>query len=170
MNIENSTFTKLYLYGIAFFCLCFIGTTRAEDFKLTVFRQYSSSTCTSGYLAVNGTIKCYTLERPWKDNMQNVSSIPAGTYAANLRYDHSDHWRVELVGVPGRTNVQIHIGNQPDQTLGCILVGQKLDLDLCSLEDSAKALRDIKNAFYGTDSPVATPDKKISVQIVDGGK
>lgn len=146
------------------------GLAKAEDFKLSVFRQFPGKKCTSGYLAVNGNIICYTLERPWADNQQNISSIPAGTYTAFLRYDHADHWRLELRNVPGRTNVQIHIGNQPDQTKGCILVGKKLGPDLCSLENSADALKAIKTAFYGTDSPNSTPNKNISVEIVDAGK
>jgi hypothetical protein len=145
-------------------------TVNAEDFKITVLRQYPGQKCTSGYLAVNGVITCYTLERPWSDNKQNISSIPAGKYSGSVRYDHADHWRIELNDVPGRSNIQIHIGNEPDQTKGCILVGMKLGDDLCSLENSAVALKAIKTAFYGSDSPVATPDKSISVEIVDAGR
>lgn len=142
----------------------------SEDFRLTVFRQYPGQRCTSGYLAINGTIICYTLERPWVDNLRNISSIPSGIYQATLRYDHTDHWRIELSGVPGgRTYVQIHIGNEPDETLGCILVGRRLDADLCSLRESRQAYDDIKNAFYGSANPVATPDKNISVEIIDEG-
>jgi hypothetical protein len=143
---------------------------KAEDFKLTVFRQYPGKKCTSGYLQVNDKITCYTLERPWADNQQNISSIPAGTYSAFLRYDHADHWRIELKDVPGRTNVQIHIGNQPDETKGCILVGKKLGSDLCSVENSADAYNEIKIAFYGNKSPNSTPSKSITVQIVDAGR
>jgi hypothetical protein len=140
-------------------------------FKLTILRQYPGHRCTSGYLAVNGTIIAYTLERPWADNAKNVSSIPAGTYPATLRYDHSDLWRIELQGVPGRSNIQIHVGNEPDQSMGCILVGSQLGGDLCSIVGgtSQPAYRALKNAFYGTDSPVATPDKTITVEVIDSG-
>jgi len=136
-----------------------------EDFKVTIYRQYPNNKCTSGYLAVNDKIICYTLERPWIDNLQNISSIPAGTYKGFLRYDKGDRWRIELEGVPDRTNVQIHIGNQPDETKGCILVGKKLGSDLCSLQESAAAYKLLKTAFYGSENPSSTPDKTITVTI-----
>ncbi len=143
----------------------------ADSFKVTIYREYPGNKCTSGYLAVNGQIIAYTLERPWADNNQNISSIPAGTYPATLRYDHADAWRIELQNVPGRTNVQIHIGNEPDQTKGCILVGLQLGSDLCSIVGgtSARAYAALKRAFYGTDNPVSTPDKSITVQVLDPG-
>jgi Family of unknown function (DUF5675) len=174
-------FTHLWLFFSTLTTLLIISTgcstsenprnslAASEDFKLTVYRQYPDKKCTSGYFAVNDTITSYSLERPWVDNLQNISSIPAGTYKGSLRYDHTDHWRIELVGVPGRTNVQIHIGNQPDQTKGCILIGKKLGSDLCSLEDSAAAYKALKKAFYGSDNPTSTPDKNISVKIVNAG-
>ena len=60
-----------------------------EDFKIAIFRQYPTAQSTSGYLAVNGNIICYKLEKPWKDNQKNISSIPAGIYNGILRYDHN---------------------------------------------------------------------------------
>lgn len=141
----------------------------SDIFDVTVYRQYISQECTSGYLAVNGTITCYTLERPWADNAENISSIPASIYNGFLRYDHDDHWRIELVDVPDRTNVQIHVGNEPDETKGCILVGESLGEDLCSLKGSVIAYGQLKAAFYGTDDPISTPDKTIVVTIEDAG-
>src|SRR5262245_31373854 len=127
----------------------------AEDFELTVARQYGSSKCTMGYLAANSKIICYTLEPPWKDNKNDVSSIPAGKYSGTLRYDHTDRWRIELQNVPKRTNVQIHIGNYPSNTLGCILVGKKATVDKCQVLDSATAYKELKKSFYGTDNPTS---------------
>jgi hypothetical protein len=138
--------------------------------KITIFRQYPGTGCTSGYLSVGGTIITYTLERPWVDNMKNVSSVPDGTYSAHLRYDHADHWRIELVGVPNRPNVQIHMGNEPDQTLGCVLVGDGLSASLCSLTGSASAYSKLKRAFYGTDAPSTFDPRDISVTFTGGTK
>jgi hypothetical protein len=139
----------------------------AEDFTLTIHREYSDNQCTSGYLAVNGQIQAYTLERPWQGNAPLISSIPAGTYNGTLRYDHSDQWRIELQGVPGRTSVQIHTGNTPDDTEGCILIGKELGPGLCTIKagTSAPAYAALKNAFYGTPNPVSTPNKTIIVKI-----
>jgi len=141
---------------------------QATDFKITIFRQYPSGQCTSGYLAVNDSIICHTLEKPWVDNQQNISSIPSGKYKGILRYDHSDHWRIELLNVPNRTYIQIHIGNTTDDISGCILVGDRLTSDLCSIVGgtSATAYQKLKNAFYGTSNPTSTPNKNISVEII----
>jgi len=49
--------------------------------------------------------------------------IPAGTYQAHTRSDGHLGWRIELEGVPGMKNIQIHRGNYPGDTTGCILVG-----------------------------------------------
>ncbi|MGR9179741.1 DUF5675 family protein (plasmid) [Rhizobium leguminosarum] len=136
------------------------------DFKLTIARKYSGSNCTSGYLAVNDKIIAYTLEKPWQGNAPLISSIPDGTYGAILRYDHADKWRIELTGVPGRTHVQIHTGNTPDDSEGCILVGLKLGDDMCSVLDSRAAYTALRTAFYGTPDPVATPDKNITVSVI----
>lgn len=138
---------------------------QAIDFKLTIARKHRDANCTSGYLAVNGKIIAYTLERPWLGNAPLISSIPEGSYGATLRYDHPDKWRIELTGVPKRTNVQIHTGNTPDNTEGCILVGLKLGPDLCSVLDSKKAYEALRTAFYGSPNPSSTPNKRITVIV-----
>jgi uncharacterized protein DUF5675 len=154
-----------------------LWTAHSPDFTVAIYRQYASEKCMSGYLAVSRDgakeqIICYTLERPWKDNQQNLSSVPAGTYDAHLRYDHQDHWRIELEGVPNRTNVQIHIGNEPDESKGCVLVGTSLTKDLCRISGgtSAQAYAKLKESFYGTAQPKSTPLLFISVSVSDAGK
>ncbi len=147
-------------------------STGPGDFRLTIYRQYPGRRCTSGYLAINGKLIVYTLERPWNDNQQNISSIPAGTYPAVLRYDHPDEWRIELQDIEARNNVQIHIGNEPDESKGCILVGSSLTSDLCSIASgtSTPAYLALKRAFYGSDHPTATPEKRITVVVTDAYK
>lgn len=137
-------------------------------FAITIERKYQGSDCTSGYLSINGTARMYALELPWHDNAPFISSIPAGVYQGTLRYDKPDHWRIQLVDVPNRPGIQIHIGNVPADSKGCVLVGMSLQSgSLCHVRDSASAYANLKNAFYGTSSPVATPDKAITVEFVD---
>jgi hypothetical protein len=119
-------------------------------------------------LAVDGDIICYTLELPSLNNINEISSIPQGNYSAFLRYDHNDHWRIELMNVPGnRTHIQIHIGNTVNDSHGCILVGDKITSDLCQIVGgtSATAYKKLKDAFYGSANPTSTPDKSITVEI-----
>jgi hypothetical protein len=134
-------------------------------FAIVLSRKYSSDKCTSGYLAVDGKIISYILELPWKDNVPLISAIPVGTYDGILRYDHPDKWRIELTNVPGRSNVQIHTGNTPDDSEGCILVGMEISNDLCSVSDSKKAYEALKNFFYGSTNPLLTPNKNIKIKV-----
>jgi len=69
-------------------------------------------------------LRLCTLELPFMDNINNVSSIPTGSYSAKVRTDGSKGWRLELI-VPGRSNIQIHSGNIPSDVRGCILVGTR---------------------------------------------
>lgn len=65
-----------------------------------------------------------TLELPWRDNAHDVSCIPVGQYLAHRRYSPKHGYDVfELQSVPGRGNVEIHIGNLPRDSEGCILLG-----------------------------------------------
>jgi hypothetical protein len=78
------------------------------------------------------TFSCKTLELPWKDNKQELSCIPTGTYTV-VRHI-SPRWGTcfWVKDVPGRTHILFHAGNYagsknpktgtPD-TLGCILPG-----------------------------------------------
>lgn len=118
---------------------------------------------------MNKKVIAYTLELPWRGNAPLVSSIPTGSYGGTLRYDHADRWRVQLTNVPNRSNIQIHIGNKVEDTHGCVLVGTGIAPDLCSLigGSSKAALDALRFAFYGTNQPVATPDKVIRVVVQD---
>lgn len=149
--------------------LAFPTALAAEDFKITILRQYKGTDCTSGYLLVGDKVKMHALELPWQNNAPFISSIPAGTYGGTLRYDHADHWRIEL-NVPNRPLVQIHVGNTPANTQGCILVGEELvDKNLCAIKGgtSKPAYEKLRTEFYGSANPVATPNKTISVTIKD---
>lgn len=137
-----------------------------NEFDVTIVRTSYNSGSITGELFVNGKFVAHTLELPWRNNESYVSSIPAGKYKAHLRYDKKDQWRVQLDGVPGgRTGVQIHIGNYPSQIEGCVLVGDEVYNDNNKVEKSASAYNRLKAEFYGSENPVSTPDKEITVTI-----
>jgi hypothetical protein len=69
-------------------------------------------------------VLCVTLEEPWRDNERNVSRIPAGEYSAHRRLSPKRAIELfELDAVPGRSNIEIHVGNTTADTEGCILLG-----------------------------------------------
>ena len=104
----------------------------------------------------------------WSDPGLTTSRI-SGTYNAHLRFDHTDHCQIELEHVPHRTNVLIDVGNEPDKTKGCVLVWMELRRDLCSLRRSREAYSALKERFYGSKNSGSTPDRSITVTIVDAG-
>lgn len=67
-----------------------------------------------------------TLELPWKQNQRSISCIPAGQYDCfmqfHVRTDSSKYPCPEIT-VKGRTNIEMHIGNQVADSKGCILIG-----------------------------------------------
>jgi hypothetical protein len=93
--------------------------------KLRLIRMSESEYGTFGRLETEEREQlCYTLEEPWRNNARGISCIPAGTYTAFRRFSPSrKRWVYELRNVPGRSNIQIHIGNTLADILGCILVG-----------------------------------------------
>lgn len=87
---------------------------------------------TIGRLYVDGVFECFTLELPYLDNANNVSSIPVGTYHYVKRQtEHSkyNYEHLHLKDVPNRDYILLHIGNYPIDTNGCILVGNAIGVD-----------------------------------------
>lgn len=135
-------------------------------FMVTIERYESSTECTMGRLLINEKEICNTLELPWIDNKNGISSIPLGTYSGRIRTDGGSSgkksWRIELNNVPGRTYIQIHLGTRPSQIEGCILVGARANFSECNLGDSEStraAMEKIKIAFYSDEELlISNPD------------
>lgn len=85
--------------------------------------------------------KCFTLEDEHRTKkVYSETRIPAGLYKLKLRTYGGFHDRylarygsdfhkgmIEIMDVPNFTDVLIHIGNDDDDTAGCILVGDSCD-------------------------------------------
>ena len=71
--------------------------------------------------------QCFTVERPWLDNKARESCIPEGEYALRLgMYNRGGYQAYEVMGVPDRDLIKIHIGNSIDDVIGCIAPGKSL--------------------------------------------
>jgi len=78
--------------------------------------------------------RCYTVERPWENNRQFISCIPADVYKMRLSMYYggdgpggkSDYPAYRLLAVPNRTYIKIHKANLAADLLGCIALGTKL--------------------------------------------
>lgn len=103
--------------------------------KLELIRRRIVNEATEGDLLVDGSLFCHTLEdvvRPMGPNgegkIYGQTAIPEGTYKVVL--DMSPRFNrilPRVLGVPGFTGILIHRGNGPEDTLGCILVGSKVE-------------------------------------------
>jgi len=104
---------------------------------------------TMGRLLIDNIEVAKTLELPWRDNKNDISRVPAGTYSAKMRVDGPRGWRVELLDVPGtRENIQLHVGNYASEIQGCILVGDSIARDparkACMVTNSAAVVESIR--------------------------
>lgn len=91
----------------------------------------------------------FSLERGWKNNQNNISCIPEGTYKVVLEYSDrfkKDLW--EIKGVPNRAECKFHSANYWYQLNGCIALGRKrIDINSDGYADVTSS-RDVMNEFH----------------------
>ena len=105
--------------------------------EITLIRFAYRSDYTIGKMYVNDAYFCDTLEDANRDLNKNGrfdngetkvygrTCIPFGHYTVDLTMSaHFKRVLPILVGVPDFAGVRIHRGNEPSDTLGCILVGE----------------------------------------------
>lgn len=108
--------------------------------KLTLHRTDLCTDYTAGQLYVDGSRFCATLEDTNRDKDKNgrldgyekkiygETCIPFGIY--RIRVSMSPKFKRELpevLDVPHFSGIRIHRGNTPKDTLGCILVGERVE-------------------------------------------
>jgi hypothetical protein len=170
---------KVLIAGIAIVSLCWAGDP-VKGFQLKIVRDHGLpealqiGDCIAGKLYIAdmdhpltgaGDVEIgATLELPWRANQKDISAIPAGSYPATIREDGDLGWRIELSQVPGhRENIEMHLGNWPKNSTGCILLGKSFSkTERCFVENSAQAISTLRKLY-------ASPDhsKPIRVTISD---
>lgn len=107
-------------------------------------RRFSSQReSTLGLLLREGEFRAFTLEDEFRtQKVMGETRIPGGRYQIGYRdwggfYDrYRAKWpdwhgpMLEILDVPGFTDVLIHIGNDDDDTAGCLLVGDSAEQNL----------------------------------------
>lgn len=146
--------------------------------NLSLVRDYAGTDATLGRLTV-GSLILDTLELPWVSDPQckggapDKSCIPAATYFLAL-HDTADHPHTFalvnsslgvyheaadiLPGAIGRTEVLLHVGNYPRDSLGCILLGQgrQPDGEGWMITDSKAAFESFQAAVPWTPGHIVT--------------
>jgi TPP-dependent 2-oxoacid decarboxylase len=103
--------------------------------KIKMYRYSSQSKTTLGVILIDNKFQCYTIEdRYRKEKVKHETRIPKGNYKIKLR-DFGSHYNkyigkyaghkgmLWLQDVPEFTDILIHIGNDQEDTSGCILTG-----------------------------------------------
>jgi len=94
-----------------------------------------------GDLSVDGVRECFTLERSGVE-------IQPGRYPVTITPSAHFGLLLPLIGnVPGRSGLRIHSGNVPDDSEGCVLVGQSRAVD--SVLDSRLAMAALQPKIAG---------------------
>lgn len=117
-----------------------------------LFREPTTDQGTEGVLCIpEYQFSLYSIELPWRNNQQDISCIPPGIY--DLEWTEGKYPGFRLIGVPGRSNIEIHKGNWAgDVSLGlksdsegCIHLG--MDRGVLSNQKAVKASTDAVEAF-----------------------
>ena len=105
--------------------------------KLTLYRYAHGKDSTAGILRdSDGNFLGYVVEDEFRERkVAGETRIPAGKYEIKFRKVASPktanyrqrfdwfNWHLELQNVPGFDYVYIHVGNDDDDTEGCLLTG-----------------------------------------------
>ena len=101
--------------------------------RINITRTYRKNSYTIGKLYVNGSYVCNTLELHdstyyGEDFVLGKSAIPVGVYtlATCVWSPKFNDFRPRITDFKYSRNILIHEGNKPEQTEGCILVGNNL--------------------------------------------
>ena len=109
--------------------------------RLMLIRDQFSEKSSMGTLSLNGGSVCDTLEdktRPLGVKVPGETCIPEGVYKVSLVMSPKRGYVVPLLqNVPMFTAIEMHIGNTPEDTEGCILLGNRRGTD--RLYDSTAA-------------------------------
>ena len=120
--------------------------------SLLLVRDVSDEHAVQGRLYLDGELLCYTLERPWLDNKRGASCIPTGVSQGAVQ--HSPHFQrdlPELLDVPGRSQILMHVGNTIADSQGCILLGLVRDPELHAIGDSRHAVNKVLGKLHAGD-------------------
>lgn len=127
---------------------------------LLLIREIFTDISTIGRLFLNGKFFCFTLEDKYRGRGKKVygeTCIPEGVYWVTFIESPKRGYIVPLLhDVRDFTDIEIHIGNYPKDTLGCILVG--LSKGINQIHSSTTAFTRLMAAIGGA--------KEISISVI----
>jgi hypothetical protein len=143
--------------------------------QLKLKRYNATNDYTDGLLFIDGKFECYTIEDEKRSvKVWGETRVDAGCYPIVIRDEGGFHERYSskydfhkgmlwIKGVPNFEWVLIHIGNDDDDTAGCILVGSTADKDKGFIGASAKAYKDL----YEKVIDALLKGEEVTIEIID---
>lgn len=143
---------------------------------IKVNRIASAKDSTLGTLHLDEAFECFTLEDEAREvKIPGETRIPHGVYRVEFREELTPltrkyrkkyqwfTWHLELQEVPGFKYVYIHIGNNSDNTNGCLLVGfgAQVTEGEFTISSSALAFRELYNKVS-----IALITEKVVIEIL----
>lgn len=110
--------------------------------------------------------KCFSLE-PARTNPVNSGHpcIAAGRYSVSGSHSpHLGYYTPILENVPNRSDIRIHIGNVPKDTLGCILLGKTFQ---SILPDTVRQSHQAFDSFMKLFNAAISRKEEIQILISD---
>lgn len=161
MNLSQKIFMATLLFSSSFRVLALPELNVRVDRNMTC-----KDGSIMGTLYLNGHQIGRTLELPFRNNEQSISSIPAGVYDTLMRNDGNRSWRIQLKNVPNREYIQLHVGNFQSQIEGCILLGDDIGDRQCMVTESRKTMEKLRSKIEeASDLGNMTSQVKIVFQI-----
>jgi hypothetical protein len=131
--------------------------------KVLLERFAYSPMGTFGVLTVDD-FECYTVERPWLDNKASESCIPEGAYGIELgMYNRGGYPAYEIMDVPDRSLIKMHIANNMNDVVGCVGFGGQLGFyeGLWSVLNSRAAMDWFMDTMDGQNGQIIVKSKQI---------
>ncbi len=156
-----------------------MGVHDMSTLDVSILRFARSSTSgIFGILSIENCPFCMTKELLWRGNVKDVSCIPDGDYECKKYFSpHFKYLLYKLIDVPGRGDVELHIGNWLKDTTGCILLGRSFYYDKEKKEMMLTESKDTFSRFMtfmnGADSfalSIMTVINRGLVNIVQNGE
>lgn len=146
--------------------------------KIDLIRYSSQSVTTLGAVLIDGKFQCYSIEdRHREEKVKHHTRIPEGQYEIKLREFGGHYHRYNqkfkghkgmlwLQNVPDFTDILIHIGNDNEDSSGCILLVNEVNNNRT---DKGKGTRSTKAylEFYFKVLKALENEEKVFISIID---
>ena len=166
---------KIFALILVFVSVFACAFTPPAKFDIVIKRGQVKNKLVYGTISLNGEEIGAAFEN-------SDLKVAAGVYKGIMRYNSGKNFvqsalgsmstkgdfLLEVSNVPNKTAILFHPGTLPKHSLGCILLGpaNKGPDGAITISDT-HPLRKLRLAFYGTDEPISSPNKDITITIKD---